>query len=148
VVFSRYAASLPELMGGSPGLEDYLAGPTFVWTITLLDLGIGLPAIVATCVGVRRRAAWSQRALYAVVGSLALIGLAVAGMAVAMFARNDPAMSAGGMVMMVALGLALGAMAGYLYGPLFSAGRAPVRATRTRTHPARAPRGGRDGRWR
>jgi hypothetical protein len=121
VVFSRYAAALPDLMSGSPASADYLAGPTFVWTITLLDLGIGLPAIVATCLGIRRGAAWGRRALYAVVGSLALVGLAVAGMAVAMFLRDDPAMSAGGMAMMVALGGALGALAAYVFAPLLRA---------------------------
>lgn len=55
---------------------------------------------------------------HATVGSLALIGIAVAGMAVAMFLREDPAMTAGAMAGMVALGLALAAMAGLLYVPL------------------------------
>jgi hypothetical protein len=121
LVFSRYAAVLPDIMSADPQAEDYLAGPTFMWTIALLDLGIGVPAIVATCVGVRRGAAWARRALYAVVGSLALIGVAVAGMAVSMFIRDDPAMSAAGMSVMVALGAALAAMAVALYAPLLSA---------------------------
>lgn len=122
IVFSRYATTLPGIMSAAPTAADYLAGPTFVWTIVLLDLGIGLPAIVATCIGVRRGAAWSSRALYAVVGSLALIGLAVAGMAVAMLARDDPSMTAGAMATMVALGAALAAMAAYLYAPLVRGG--------------------------
>jgi hypothetical protein len=125
VVFSRYAATLPDIMRAAPTAADYLAGPTFVWTIVLLDLGIGLPAIVATCVGVRRAAAWSSRALYAVVGSLALIAVAVAGMAVATYVRADPAMSAGAMAAMVALGTALAAMAAYLYAPLLRSGHQP-----------------------
>ena len=89
-----------------------------MWTIALLDLGLGLPAIVAACVGIRRGAAWARRALYAVVGWLALVGTAVAGMAIAMFARDDPSMSAGAMVVMTVLALALVAIAVLLYAPV------------------------------
>jgi hypothetical protein len=85
---------------------------------------IGLPAIVATCIGARRGAAWARRALYAVVGSLALIGVAVAGMAVAMFVRDDPAMTAGGLATMVTLAFVLAAMAVHLYAPLRATARA------------------------
>jgi hypothetical protein len=121
--FGRYLVSLPDIMGSAPTAADYLAGPTFVWTIALLDLGLGVPAIVAACVGIRRGAAWAQRALYGVVAWLALVGAAVAGMAIAMLARDDPSMSAGAMAAASALALALVAIAGLLYAPVVRGAR-------------------------
>jgi hypothetical protein len=117
-VFARYAGSLPEMMGSAPAMEDYLAGPTFVWTITLLDLGLLLPAVAAVCIGVRRGAPWARRALYAVVAWLALIGTAVAGMAIAMRLQDQPSMTAGAMAVMLALAAMLLAVAVTLFAPV------------------------------
>jgi hypothetical protein len=117
-VYVRYAAALPGMMGAGRVAEDYLAGPTFAWTIALLDLGLALPAIVTAWVGARLGAPGARPALYAVVGWLALVGIAVAGMAVAMMLRHDPAMSGAAMAVMVALAAGLSTMAALLYGPL------------------------------
>lgn len=122
-VFGRYLVALPDVMSATPTAQDYLAGPTFFWTIALLDLGLSVPAIVATCVGLRRGAAWAPRALYAVTAWLALVGTAVAGMAVAMLLRDDPTMTAGGATAMVILAGALVAIAGVLFAPLLRRSR-------------------------
>jgi hypothetical protein len=114
VVFSRYAPALADITGPSPANEEYLAGPAFLWTIALFDLGIALPATVAACVGYRRGARWARKALYAVVAWFALVGLAVGAMAVAMYLRDDAGTSAASTAVMVALGLAFAAMAGSL----------------------------------
>jgi hypothetical protein len=117
-VFSRYAASLPDIMSAAPASADYRAGPAFVWTIALLDLGLALPAIVATIIGMRRGSGWARRALYAVVSWLALVGVAVGGMAVAMFVRGEPTMSVAGMGSMALLGLGLVGIAAAIFAPL------------------------------
>jgi hypothetical protein len=117
-VFARYLGSLPDMMGSAPAMEEYRAGPTFVWTITLLDLGLLLPAVAATCIGVRCGVRWARRALYAVVAWLALIGTAVAGMAVAMRLQGQPSMSVGAMVVMLALAVMLLGIAVLLYAPV------------------------------
>jgi hypothetical protein len=128
VVFSRYLAGLPDLMSASPTAQDYLDGPTFVWTIALLDLGLALPAVIAAVVGFRRGAPWARRALYAVASWLALVGVAVAAMAVVMQVRGDEGASAGQAVVMVAIAAPLVAIAVALVGPLTGRRRGTRRA--------------------
>jgi len=122
LVFVRYPGGLADWMSSEPSDAGYLAGPAFGWTIALLDLGVALPATVAVCIGVRRGARWAQRGLHAVVAWFALVGVAVAAMAVAMYAREDPAMSAGQLVVMVVLGAMVAALAVALYAPLLRRG--------------------------
>jgi hypothetical protein len=118
LAFGRYLSLLSDTMSASPAGHEYLAGPVFVWTITLLDLGLALPATVAACVGFRRGARWARNALYAVVAWFALVGVAVGAMAVAMSIRNDPGTSVASAATMVTLGLAFAAMAAALWAPL------------------------------
>lgn len=54
VAFIRYVPSLADWMSATPADRGYLPGPTFGWTIALLDLGVFLPATVLTCVGLVR----------------------------------------------------------------------------------------------
>ena len=118
VVFVRYLPTLADWMSTSPQAKDYLAGPNFSWAIALLDLGVALPATVAVCVGYRRGAGWARRGLYALTGWFALVGAAVAGMAIAMQLRHDPAMTVPHMVVMSVLGGLLIALATALYAPV------------------------------
>jgi hypothetical protein len=123
LVFSRYLPSLADVMSASPESEEYLAGPAFLWTIALFDLGIALPATVAACVGFRRGSSWARKALYSVVAWFALVGIAVAAMAIAMYLRDDPEMTAGGAAMMTAFGAAFAAITVYLTAPMIRSGR-------------------------
>lgn len=124
LVFGRYPPALADWMSAEPTATDYLAGPIFGWTIALLDLGLALPATVAVCLGIRRDARWARKGLYAVVAWYALVGTAVAAMAIAMYVRDDPAMSAAQMVVMSALGAAMVALAVTLHAPLVRPGGA------------------------
>jgi hypothetical protein len=141
LVFIRYPAGLADWMSAEPTAEDYLAGPTFGWTIALLDLGVALPATVAVCVGYRRAAETARRGLYAILGWYALVGAAVAAMAVAMQLRDDPAMTVGQMASMSILGALLVALAVATYAALVRSGRL---SRRRESH----GRGGRRPRWR
>src|SRR4051812_26872611 len=47
VVFIRYIPTLADWMSATPTAKDYIAGPSFSWTIALLDLGLALPATIA-----------------------------------------------------------------------------------------------------
>ncbi|MEA2320501.1 MAG: hypothetical protein QOD81_351 [Solirubrobacteraceae bacterium] len=118
VVFVRYVPTLADWMSASPTATDYIAGPSFSWAIALLDLGVALPATAAVCIGYRHAASWARRALYALTGWFALVGAAVAGMAIAMQLRDDPAMSVPQMVLMTVLGGVLIALAAALYAPV------------------------------
>jgi hypothetical protein len=117
VVFVRYVPTLADWMSGHPQAEDYLAGPNFSWAIALLDLGVALPATVAVCGGYRRGSAMARAGLYALTGWFALVGAAVAGMAIAMQLRDDPAMTAPQLVVMIVLGGLLIGLACMLYAP-------------------------------
>jgi hypothetical protein len=118
LTFARYVPALADAMSTHPAEPGYTAGPTFFWTIALLDLGVFLPATAATCVGLNRRTAWSPKALYLVGGWFGLVGPAVAAMAIAMTLNDDPNTSTAGAVSMTALGLAFAALALTLYRPL------------------------------
>ena len=81
LAFSRYVPVLVDVMSGDPHDSGYLAGPTFFWVIAMLDLGVFLPATVATCVGLVHGSGWAPKALYLVAGWFGLVGPAVAAMA-------------------------------------------------------------------
>jgi len=119
VAFSRYLPALADWMSATPEERGYLAGPTFAWTIAMLDLGVFLPATVAACVGLVRGTRWAQKALYLVAGWFGLVGPAVAAMAMAMYVNDDPNASAASTVFMAALGLSFAALALFLFLPLF-----------------------------
>ncbi len=119
VAFARYLPALADWMSSTPNDPGYLAGPTFAWAIALLDLGIFLPATVAACVGLVRQTTWAHKVLYTVVGWFALVGPAVAAMAITMYANDDPSASGAGTAFMTALGLVFALFALYLYRPLF-----------------------------
>jgi hypothetical protein len=119
VVFARYVPALLDASGGNPTDGDYRAGPTFFWTIALLDLGVGLPTLITACVGLLRERDWTPKALYAVVGWLALVGPAVAGMAWTMYVNDDANASLGLAVLMTALAVGLLVLAAFVARPLF-----------------------------
>lgn len=118
VAFGRYLPALVDWMGDNPTDRAYLAGPTFTWTIVLLDLGVFLPATVLTCAGLVRGTAWAPKALQLVVGWFGLVGTAVAAMAITMYVNDDPTASAGNAVFMTLLGAAFVALAVVVLRPL------------------------------
>jgi hypothetical protein len=118
-------------MSAEPTAKDYLAGPIFGWTIALLDLGLALPATVAVCIGLRRGSHSARKGLYAIVAWYALVGTAVAAMAITMYVRDEATMSAAQMAIMSVLGGALVGLALLLYTPLLRRSGAALRpATR------------------
>jgi hypothetical protein len=118
VAFFRYLPALADAMSTSPEDEGYLAGPTFFWSIALMDLGIFLPVTVAACFGLVRGTPWAQKALYLVAGWFGLVGPAVAGMAIAMYANDDPVASGVNVAVMTVLGVLFAALAVAVYLPL------------------------------
>ena len=86
--------------------------------VAMLDLGVFLPATVATCVGLVRGSDWAPKALYTVVGWFGLVGPAVAAMAITMYVNDDPLASGGSTLFMSVLGGAFLLLALFLYLPL------------------------------
>jgi hypothetical protein len=135
--FVRYVPALVDAMGS--GLQDdgYLAGPSFFWTIALLDLGVFLPGTVAACVGLAQGTAWAHKALYTVVGWFALVGPAVAAMAITMYVNGDPNASGSGVVIMSILGLVFASLAVFVLRPLLGARSRSSSAASSRLDPSR-----------
>ena len=118
LVFARYLPLLLDAARAKPLGGDYTAGPTFFWTIALLDLGVGLPTLVATAVGLRRGRDWAAKALWTLVGWLGLVGPAVVGMATVMYVNDDPNASISPLAIMSGLAIALVALAIFVFWPL------------------------------
>jgi len=118
LAFVRYLPALADAMSANPSEEGYLAGPAFFWTIALLDLGVFLPATIATCIGLLRGSRWAHKALYLVAGWFGLVGAAVAAMAIAMQINDDPTATTANTILMTALGAAFVLLAIYVFRPL------------------------------
>lgn len=85
-----WVGSIAAVLGGSPTIGEYQQDQTLFWLIRLMDLGIVIPVGLLTAIGLMRRASWSSRMAYAVVGFQTLLVSAVASMAVVMSKRDDP----------------------------------------------------------
>jgi hypothetical protein len=108
---------------------EYLENPHMYWTVVMMDLGILVPAAIATGVALLKGGTdWATRAMYVVVGWLALVGPAVAAMGIAMEVNDDPAASLGKTVMFCVAAAVFVGFAARLYWPAI---RGP-RTTRTR----------------
>ncbi|MCU7730697.1 hypothetical protein ODJ79_43870 [Actinoplanes sp. KI2] len=94
---------------------EYLSSPTAFWLVKLMDLGIVVPAALATAIGLLRGATWASTPMFAIVGAYTLIGASVTGMAVTMNLNHDPDASPGSAL----LTLAFAALAVAVYRPLF-----------------------------
>lgn len=89
----RYLPALARLAAGDPSLPEYRENPTSFLLIATLDLGVFLPLAVAAGLALWRNHAWARTGLHLVTGWFALVGLAVAAMAAAMWLGGDPAMT-------------------------------------------------------
>lgn len=121
LAFSRYVPAVADAMSGAPRDAGYRAGPAFFWAIAMLDLGVFLPATIATCIGLVHGRGWALKAMYLVIGWFALVGPAVAAMAISMYVNDDPTASAADAVFMTLMGLAFAALAVAVYRPVFGA---------------------------
>lgn len=118
VLMLRYGPAIAGLTAGDPAIPGYRENPTSYLLIATLDLGVFLPAILATGVALRRGRGAASKGLHLVLGWFALVGLAVAAMSVTMWMHEDPDMSAGQMAAFGAAGLVLAALYVRLEWPL------------------------------
>ncbi|MCC6340156.1 MAG: hypothetical protein IT197_09305 [Acidimicrobiia bacterium] len=122
VVFVAAGRWLPAFAGvirDRPS-SAYLDNPTAFWLVGLLDMGLIVPAAIATAAGLRRGLGWARRAGYAVIGWFSLVPASVAAMAVTMQVNGDPLATTSETVVTVVAALAFTAGAAALYRPLFA----------------------------
>ncbi|MET8565126.1 hypothetical protein ABZV75_32910 [Streptomyces flaveolus] len=111
MTFTRYVPALRDAAGAHPSTADYREGPGYFWTITLLDLGVALPAAIAAAVGMPHGSPWARKVALVLSGWLALVGPAVACMAISAWLRDVPDASAGQAAAMTGLGVLCAALA-------------------------------------
>lgn len=121
----RYVPSLVDIWRDQPGTE-YLDAPIAFWLIAFMDLGIVMPAAIASGAALLLGIGPARKPMYAVVGWFALVGPAVAAMGFAMEFNDDPNASLGGAVTFAVFGAAFALVAAYLFRPL---ARHPIRPT-------------------
>jgi hypothetical protein len=85
-------ASIAALYSGPP-TREYVEHPTAFWLVRVMDLGFVIPIGFLTGIGLLRRAPRASRQAYAFIGVQVLLTCAVAGMAIRMWVRDDPAVT-------------------------------------------------------
>jgi hypothetical protein len=121
VVF-RYVPLVAGALSGGPLPAEAAADPAMYWTIVWLDLGVVVPATVATAAGLRRGREWAERAAYGVVGWFVLVPVSVVAMSVAMLAAGDPHASVATLAVLGTAAVLFAVFAAWLYRPLFGGG--------------------------
>ena len=117
----RYLPGLVAIWRDEPGVE-YVSDPVAFWLIAFMDLGMVLPVAVAGALALLRGLAAAQKLMYAVIGWFALVGPAVAAMALAMLLNDDPHASTGAVISFAAFALAFAVAALLIFRPLFRIG--------------------------
>jgi hypothetical protein len=110
-------------------LMEYASSPTPFWMVKLMDLGIIVPAALATAAGLWRGAAWANRTAYVLLTGYTGLAFSVTAMALVMIRNSDPDASAGLAAGFGLFALAFVALVGLLFRPLFAParrGRQPV----------------------
>jgi hypothetical protein len=118
LVVGRYLPGLADAMRVAPANADYLAGPTIFWIVTLEDLGIVIPAMLAVGVGLWRHAHWADRLSFAVLGWAALVPVTVAVMSASMYLDDQPSASLAAVGLLSALAVVFAIPAAVCYPPL------------------------------
>lgn len=80
-------------LSNPPLPAEYLEHPTGFWLIRLMDLGFVIPVGLATGWSLVRQSEWAARWAYSFIGMQTLLTCAVAGMAIRMALRDDPAVT-------------------------------------------------------
>lgn len=118
-IVARYVPALLAGRAGDPLPAEFRSDVSMYWSIFLLDLGLVVPATIASAVALVRGTSWGLKALYAIIGWFALVPPSVAAMGIAMIANDDPGASPGQVIGLSVPALVFAGLAVRLYRPLF-----------------------------
>jgi hypothetical protein len=118
-VVSRWLPAFTGMLANDP-IPAAAPDVTMYWSIFLLDLGLVVPATVATGIGVLVGSRWATKALYGVVGWFALVPPSVAAMSIVKLLRGDPNATPADTVVFIVVTLVFWAIAFVLFRPLFA----------------------------
>jgi hypothetical protein len=119
LVFGQHLRPMIVAWRDPASLTEYASSPTPFWMVKLMDLGIVVPAAVATAVGLFKGAGWARRAMYVILTGYTCLAASVAAMAVVMYANADPDASAGLIIGFGFFALAFATLTVLLYRPFF-----------------------------
>lgn len=105
----------------TPAWQEYEKDQTLFWLVRMMDLGFVIPASFVVAVGLLRRTTWAVTLAYAFLGFQTLMVAAVAGMAIVMAVRSDPAANTTPLGVSAVLSLVLAAIFGTLLRKLTTA---------------------------
>jgi hypothetical protein len=88
-----WLATIAAQLGGASTVE-YTEHPTAFWLVRLMDLAFVIPIGLLVGIALLRRTPGAARGAYAYVGTQTLLACAVAGMAIRMWVRRDPGITA------------------------------------------------------
>jgi hypothetical protein len=130
-VVSRWLPAFAGMLTNDP-IPAAPPDVTMYWSIFLLDLGLVVPATVATGIGLLVGSRWANKALYGVVGWFALVPPSVAAMSIVKLLRSDPNATSGDTIVFVVVTLVFWVIAFVLFRPFFarSSGRSGERPLR------------------
>lgn len=107
---------------------------TMFWSIFLLDMGVMVPATIATGVALLLRRRWAVKALFGIIGWFALVPPSVAAMSIVKLVSADPLASATDTIVFVIVTLIFWSLFAWLFRRLFD--NSPSRAVDSRRQAA------------
>ena len=117
-VVSRW---LPAFAGmiGSASVPAASPDLTMFWSIFMLDMGMIVPATIATGVALLLRERWAVKGLFGIIGWFALVPPSVAAMSIVKLVSADPLASAADTILFVVVTLIFWTLFAWLFRRLF-----------------------------
>ena len=134
-VILRYLPGLASSLT-QEALPDEVSGDiTMYWLIVFSDLGIFIPIVVITAVGIWRRAPWARLAMVTIVGWFTIISVAVGTMSLTMVINDDRYASQAQLALFIIITTVTGIYAIHLHKTLIGS----TAAHPATTSPTRSP---------
>ncbi|PNI09736.1 hypothetical protein CXX84_05750 [Arthrobacter sp. AFG7.2] len=119
LVVGQHLRSLLAAWTDPAALTEYSSSPTPFWMVKLMDLGIIVPAAIASGIGLLLGARWALKIMYPLLTGYAFLAASVASMAVVMYVKGDPDASLTLMAAFLAFALLFAGLALMIYRPFF-----------------------------
>jgi hypothetical protein len=123
LVAGLHLPSYVDAVRDHPTRVEFVSSPTPFFLVKLMDLGMVVPICLVVAIGLLQDRAWARKPTYAIVGGFALLAASVTGMAVTMYANDDPDSSLAMVLVFGVVFLLVSVLSGLLYRPLLRIGQ-------------------------
>lgn len=118
LVVGLHLPGVIDALSPAPTNIAYQDSPAAFYLVTLMDLGLIVPASIVVGAGLSRRKPWAEKLMYPLIGWLALDAVAVSAMAIVMEVNNDPTRSMALAIGFCILTIVLVSLTVHLWRPL------------------------------